>query len=138
MSAAHASAMLNRRRVRPLSIGSLVLALGVVAPGGAAAATRARLVHCGGETCVEVSGKRPHAGVAVRIAGRAVRVAGATSWRATLPFSTARGGVDASGAMLMVTLVDPATGSEQVQTAMLPPGALGRPVELATLVVSAH
>lgn len=110
----------------------------VAAPGGVAAAPRATLVHCGADTCLRVTGKRPHAALAVRIAGHEVAVDGARSWRATLPLAATRGGVDASGQMLVVTLVDPRTGIERVETAILPPGALGRSVEIASLVVSAH
>lgn len=129
--------MLDRLRLRPNSRLLLGLAL-VVMPSGVAAAPRAVLVHCGTDTCLRVTGKRAHAAVEVRIAGRAVAVEGAGSWRATLPLAATRGGVDSSGQLLMLTLVDPLTGVEQVQTAILPPGALGRPVELASLVVYAH
>ena len=108
----------------------------VAAP--AAAEPRTRLVHCGADTCLRVSGNRPHAAVAISIAGRAVSVEGARSWRVTLPLAATRGGIDPSGEGLMLTLTDPRTGIEQVQAAILPPGALGRPVILASLTVSAH
>lgn len=129
--------MLNRLRLRPLSRLLSGFAL-VASPGAVAAAPRAMLVHCGVDTCLRVTGKRAHAAVEVRIAGRAVAVAGAGSWHATLPLAATRSGVDSSGQLLVLTLVDPLTGVEQVQTAILPPGALGRPVELASLVVYAH
>jgi len=38
----------------------------------------------------------------------------------------------------MLTLVDMSTGTETVDAAAIPPGALGRRVELATLTVHAY
>lgn len=105
---------------------------------GAAAAPRAQLVHCGAATCLRLTGSRAHAAVEVRVAGRAVAVEGARAWRATLPIEAVRGGVDASGTTLAVTLADPRTGVDHAEAAILPPGALGRPIELASLIVSAH
>lgn len=95
-------------------------------------------MHCGAGTCLRVSGRRTDQDVVVRIAGRGVAVEGQRSWRTILPLATAREGLDAAGQLLRLSLVDPTTGNEEVQTALLPPGALGRPVELATLTVHAH
>ena len=107
-------------------------------PDSAAAAPKARLVHCGEATCLRISGRRPHAGVAVRIAGQPLMVKGNRSWRATVPLATARDWASARGGTLTVTLADAQTGGESTQIVTLPPGALGKRRELASLIVSAY
>lgn len=102
------------------------------------AAPLARLVHCGGETCLRISGHRAHSAVAVRIAGRDLAVKGDRSWSATVPLRTARDWANRSGDILRLTLADANTGIENEDTVSLPPGALGKRIELATLVISAH
>ncbi len=123
----------------PSAMARIFLGLVVLcASAGVAAAPRARLVHCGADTCLRVTGRRAGPAVAVRIAGRTVPVQGGDAWRVTLPLSVARDGVDATGEVLTLTLADRRTGSEEVQSAILPPGALGGRVELASLVVRAR
>jgi hypothetical protein len=72
-------------------------------PGSAVAAPKARLVHCGDATCLRISGRRPDAAVAVRVAGRPLMVEGKRSWRATVPLTTARDWASADGGRLTVT-----------------------------------
>lgn len=116
---------------------SLYIALAAM-PGRVAASPRAQLVHCGIATCLRISGHRAHSAVAVRIAGQPLSVLGNRAWHAIVPLETARGWLGASGDTLALTLVDPQTGTEAVDAVMVPPGALGRRIELAMLVVSAH
>jgi len=110
----------------------------VTAPGNLVAAPQARLVHCGDETCLRISGHRPHSAVVVRIAGHSLAVMGGHSWRTTVPLRTARDWVNASSDTVTLNLTDPRTGTETVDAVALPPGALGKRVELATLVVHAY
>jgi len=117
-----------------LSIGLAMVAL----PGSARADPQARLVRCGNETCLRISGHRPSAGIIVRIAGRELPIEGNRSWRTTVPLAIARGWSNVSGEALTLSLTDPRSGTEQVDSVALPPGALGRRIELATLIVSAH
>ena len=98
----------------------------VATPGSTFAAPRTRLVHCGDATCLRISGRRPHAAVAVRVAGHTLRVEGKRAWRATVSLATARGWAGTRDGTLPVTLIDVRTGSESTELAMLPPGALGR------------
>ena len=136
----HSSAMPHRLPLSPRSFVSRLLSglVLVALPGIAAAEPRARLVHCGSDTCLRLTGTRVHPAVQVRIAGRDIPVEGARSWQVTMPLAATRGLVDASGQTLTITLADPRTGTQQTQAAMLPPGALGRPVELASLTIYAH
>jgi hypothetical protein len=107
-------------------------------PGNAVAAPKARLIHCGDGTCLRISGRRPHSAVAVRVAGHDLPVEGDRSWRATVPLATARDWASAHGGTLTVTLADARSGGESVESVTLPPGALGKRVELASLIVSAY
>jgi len=103
-----------------------------------AAAAQAQLVRCGAETCLRISGHRSSPAVAVRIAGRDLDVTGDRAWHIVVPASTARDWPGAASGTLRLTLADPATSTETADAAMLPPGSLGRRVELATLIVSAR
>ena len=103
-----------------------------------AIAAESRLVHCGADTCLRLSGHRSNAAVAVRIAGHDLAVTGDRSWHATVPLSTARDWPSSSRGTLTLTLVEMSTGTETVDAAIMPPGALGRRVELATLTVHAY
>ena len=107
-------------------------------PASAIAAPPARLVHCGADTCLRIFGHRSNSGVTVRIAGRDVAVEGDRSWRATVSLAIAREGATASGAALAFTLIDTSAKTESSEVVALPPGALGRRIELASLVVRAH
>lgn len=110
----------------------------VAIPDTALAAPKARLVHCGDTTCLRISGRRPHAAVAVRVAGHPLAIEGNRSWRATVPLATARGWASAHDGTLTVTLTDAGSGAERVERVALPPGALGKRIELANLIVSAY
>jgi hypothetical protein len=107
-------------------------------PESAIAEPKARLIHCGDATCLRIVGRRSHAAVAVEVGGHRLVVEGNRSWRATMPLATARDWASAHGGTLAVTLVDARTGSESIEVVTLPPGALGKRIELASLIVSAY
>ena len=65
-------------------------------------------------------------------------VEGDRSWRATVPLAAARDGATASGAALALTLIDTSAKTEINEVVALPPGALGKRIELASLVVRVH
>lgn len=113
----------------------LVFAL---APEHVAAGSQARLVNCGSATCLRLSGHRVDPAVAVRIAGHDLSVEGGRSWRAVVPIEAARNWANASRDRLTLTLADTRTGTTRTDMVAVPPGALGRRVELATLMVTAH
>lgn len=108
----------------------------IVAPAQAKAGAHARLVHCGADTCLRLSGHRPGATTAIRIGGRALAVEGGRTWQATVPLATARTWPIARGYALRLILADSTSGLERTESVMLPPGALGSHLELASLVVS--
>ena len=119
--------------------GAAIMGIAIAAmPESAMAGTRTRLVNCGERTCLRISGHRSDATTAIRIAAQPVTVEGGRAWRATIPLLLARSGANASLDRLSFTTIDRKTGAESVESVALPPGALGRRVELASLNVSAY
>ena len=55
-----------------------------------------------------------------------------------MPLATARDWARTDGGTLIVTLADERTGGESSEVVTPPPGALGKRIELATLIVSAY
>ena len=122
-----------------LKLAGLVVAASLsVTPAIAERAPRARLVHCGAETCLRLSGYRSRPTAAIRVAGQTLAVEGGRAWRVTVPLTTARGWATSAGYSLTVTTADPDTGSDSRLAVPVPPGALGSRVELAALVVRAR
>lgn len=122
---------------RRLSRLALLLPLALAATV-AHAETQARLAHCGEDTCLRISGQRPGAGVSVHAGGNPLPVEGERSWSAMLPIETARAIADPGGARMHILFVDSATGAQSSESVAMPPGALGKRVELSTLMISAH
>ena len=118
--------------------GPLLGLAALASPACAASAPQARLVHCDAGTCLRITGTRPSAETGVLIGGRAIAVEGGRAWRATVPVATARQLATPSGGALHYAFAG--TGGEPVAVGevLLPPGALGRRVELAALIVRAH
>lgn len=107
-------------------------------PASVVAAPQAQLVHCGDDTCLRISGHRSDSAVAIRIAGRDLAVEGERKWRTTVPLKAARDWMNAAGDTLILTMTDTRTRAEAAEAVSLPPGALGKRIELATLVVRAY
>jgi hypothetical protein len=121
-------------RIVSLGMGLMMAAM----PSGVLAAPQAQLVHCGDDTCLRISGHRSHSAVAVRVAGRDLAVQGARNWRSTVPLEVAREWMSTADDTLTLTMTDMRTGAETAQAVSLPPGALGKRIELATLIVRAY
>ena len=132
--------MVAPARARPASkTACFLLGLAIAStPESAIAAPKARLVLCGDATCIRISGHRPHAAVAVWAAGHHLVVEGDRSWRVTVPLATVRDWASAHDDTLTMTLVDARTGGESTEVVALPPGALGKRIELSSLIVSAY
>ena len=118
--------------------GLVVAVLAMASPACATRAPEARLVHCGEQTCLRLSGHRAQPTVAIRVAGQDLAVEGGRAWRVTVPLATARAWATMSGSSLSLTMADPEGGAETTQAVSLPPGALGRRIELSALVVHAR
>jgi hypothetical protein len=107
-------------------------------PGSIACATQSRLVNCGGETCLRLAGQRANAAVEVRTGGGRLAVEGGRSWHATVKLDIARDWRRLPDGTLSLDLYDPSTGIAMMDAVMVPPGALSKRVELASLIVRAH
>lgn len=115
-------------RLRTLMLG-LILAGGFAAPALAASGPATRLVECGPESCLFVSGRRGHAASPVSINGHEVAVEGGRKWRAQVPVETVREWSEPYARTITVSVA----GVER--EARLPIGLLGSVKNLAMLVV---
>lgn len=113
-----------------------VLAALIASPAIAAGAPDTRLVSCGVESCLLVTGHRDSRAAVVRINGHAVEVQGERSWRVRLPVSTLRNWAAPFARHIEVSLDDPAVQNDAVQHAQLPIGLLGHAPDLASLVIT--
>ncbi len=122
------------------ALGRFALAGACIAAAGAtpAFATEARLVHCGTDTCLRLSGRRADPAVAIQVAERDLQVLGGRRWRIDVPLAAARLWQGVARDRLTITLADARTGSRRSETALLPPGALAGRIELAELVIGTN
>lgn len=100
-------------------------------PAMAARQPSARLVSCGDESCLLVTGHRQDPAAAVSINGREVPVEGERRWRARLPVETVRSWSAPHARTIEVSLGN----SESGTSVELPLGLLGNVTDLAVLEV---
>ncbi len=118
-------------RLTAAALASAALA----SPATAATELRTRVVGCGADSCLLVSGTRADAGSAVSINGHPVAVEGGRSWRVRVPVGTIRAWSPPLARTIAVGLSDDGTRAETVSLARLPIGLLGHADQLASLVV---
>lgn len=90
--------------LRRLLLSAAALGAGLSMPAFAAEALSTRLVSCGEESCLLVSGTRTDANAQVAINGRAVAVEGARKWRVRVPVNTLRQWSAPSARTIMVSI----------------------------------
>lgn len=115
---------------------SSMLAACIASPALAAAAPNTRLVSCGAESCLLVTGHRNSRAAVIRINGHPVEVKGERSWRVRLPVSTVRSWAAPFARQLEVSAQDPSAQTNIVHHAQLPIGLLGHAPDLASLVIT--
>lgn len=108
---------------------ALLAALLVATPALAAPTPATRLVNCGADSCLLVTGQRDDTAAPVSINGHAVRVQGARKWRAVVPVDTLRAWSEPYARTITVSV---AASDEEAD---LPIGMLGHAENLAMLVV---
>ncbi|GGB75039.1 hypothetical protein [Blastomonas aquatica] len=108
---------------------SACLFLAMSAPALAERVPTTRLVGCGPESCLLVSGERADAAATVLVNGHAVAAQGARHWRVRVPVSTLRAWSKPHARSISVTVAD------TEYDASLPVGMLAAPHDLAMLVV---
>jgi hypothetical protein len=120
-----------------VAIGAFV-AVCVATPALAEVKPSTRLVSCGGESCLLVTGHRDSADAEVRVNGHAVAVQGKRNWRVRLPVSTVRDWSAPFARKIEVSTYNLAAPTVASQFARLPIGLLGHVPDLASLVITMH
>lgn len=95
-----------------------------------------RLVSCGEQSCLLVTGHRDDASAGVLINGHPVETKGKRSWQARLPVDTVRDWSAPFARTIEVSYRDEAGAPETPQKARLPIGLLGHVPDLASLVIT--
>ena len=96
-----------------------------------------RLVSCGKDSCLMISGRRDHAGQSVSVNGVEIPSDGADRWRVVLPIETVRALCEPRANSLQVTITDNVSGRAAVREARLPVGLLGDSSLLDSIEVTA-
>lgn len=115
-------------RLQTLAL-SMLLAVGIASPAGAATTPSTRLVECGTKSCLLVSGRRDDAASTITINDHVVTAEGARKWRVRVPVETVR----AWSAPYARTITVSVAGV--TEEAKLPIGLLGHAENLAMLIV---
>ena len=113
---------------RLLTAGA-ALSAGLATPALAASQPSTRLVSCGAESCLLVSGHRADAADPVRINGHQVTVEGQNRWRVRVPVDAVRAWSAPYARTITVSV------SESAAEADLPIGLLGHVTDLAFLTI---
>jgi hypothetical protein len=124
-------------RKRLWAVPSLLAAC-LASPALAADAPNTRLVSCGAESCLLVTGHRESDAAIVQINGHIVDVQGKRNWRVRLPVSTVRDWAAPFARQIEVSSQDPARQTGTLHQAELPIGLLGHTPNLASLVITLH
>jgi len=109
------------------------LGLLIAAAATAAPAASTRLVACGAQACLLVTGERSVPDAPVSLNGHPVAVEGGRAWRLHLPLATLRAWSQPYARNLSV-----ATGQGEEREVSLPIGLLGHTTDLAALEVRAR
>ncbi len=120
-------------------VGTAIAAFAVTCASTAIAAPApsTRLVSCGSESCLLVTGHRESADSLVLLNNRVVTVEGGRAWRVRLPLAAVRDYASPFARSIEVTVAQADGHEEWSEDASLPIGLLGHK-DLATLLVSAR
>lgn len=117
------------------SLGAIVVG-SFAPPAMAASEPSTRLIRCGEQSCLQISGRRGDPAAIVNINGHVVPVQGEHSWRVRLPVEVVRQWSVPYARTIKVSLQDPETLRETNANVDLPIGLLGGVTDLASLVIS--
>jgi len=118
-------------------VGIAIAAFAVTCASTASAAPKTRLVSCGSESCLLVTGHRKDADSLVSINNRLVTVEGGRAWHIRMPLVAVRELTSPYARSIEVTVAQADGHQEWSEDARLPIGLLGHK-NLATLIVSAR
>lgn len=117
-------------RLHKLALTALLIGVGA-APAMARSEPTTRVVKCGAESCLQISGRRADATAPVSLNGHAVMAEGALKWRVRVPVRTVRAWSEPYARTIAVSVAEASTETD------LPIGLLGGTEKLAMLVVRA-
>lgn len=124
-------------RRQGLALLSAIVAIGASSPALAGSGPQTKLVRCGEESCLQVSGYRDDSASIVSLNGEAVSVEGEENWRIRLSLDTVREISSPNARTIEVSLLNPLTERETLADADLPIGLLGDISQLAFIEVRA-
>jgi hypothetical protein len=123
-------------RKRAFALAAAIAAVSFASPAAASPEMSTKLIRCGAESCLVITGHRDNPAAVVSINGQAVSVEGNHGWRARVPVETVRQWSSPSAREIEVSLRDPDTQTETTDSVDLPIGLLGNLTNLASLEVS--
>lgn len=126
----------HRFRKRAAVLAGILALSGFASPAMGSQDASTRLVRCGAESCLLVTGHRDDPSAIVSINGQVVNVEGRRGWKVSVPVATVREWSAPYAREIEVSLRDPATQQETAASVDLPIGLLGGVTELAALEVS--
>jgi hypothetical protein len=121
--------------LRGVALVASALLGSVATPALAGDEPSTKLVYCGEESCLRITGAREDSALMVKVNGHPVAAAGEHRWEVRLPLEVVRDWSEPFARTIEVSLHDPATQHETSTSVDLPIGVLGSPIELASLVV---
>ncbi|VWX54295.1 conserved exported hypothetical protein [Novosphingobium sp. 9U] len=122
-------------------VSALLAAAAIGSPAVAQSAPSTRLIDCGEESCLLVTGHRERVSDEIRINGHLVDVQGQRTWRVRLPLATVREWSTPFARRIEVSS-HPARArtdmarADTAEHARLPIGLLGHVPDLASLVIT--
>lgn len=123
---------------RLLALAAGIVAGSVASPALAAREPSAKLVRCGEQSCLRVSGHRDNPASIVRINGYAVPAEGDSKWTVHLPVDVVREWSAPNARTIDVSIGNPEMAQETIASVDLPIGLLADGTVLASLVINVH
>lgn len=121
---------------RTLALAGAIVLGSLSSPALAGSEPRTKLIRCGDESCLRVTGHRDDPAAIVLINGHAVAVEGKRKWKAYLAVETVRAWSARNARTIEVALAGLETAPDSAVTVDLPIGLLAKEINLASLVVS--
>lgn len=125
-------------RAQLIALAAALVSSSLPVAASAADTPRSRLVHCGSESCLLVSGKRETPQSQILINDRPVAVDGERHWRVILPLDAVRAWSSPGARAMTISVKDAEGRIEDTAEAALPIGLLGNVTTLAALVIIAR
>ena len=121
-----------------LAFVGAIAAAALASPAIAAPEPSSKLVRCGDQSCLQVTGHRDDPTSIVHINGHAVPVQGERKWKVSLPLAVVREWSAPNARMIEVSLGDPEGQRVTIASVDLPIGLLADGTVLAALVINVH